>query len=331
MPRCSSTQARPAGDLSTTTLTRLHRRPRRRGRRPRAAQLRHDVAVDAANLVAAFIDVDDRQTDAELWAYTGAFAGELDVSPGRRHAGRRAQLAVIVGRRHWLDEPSVLFDLLAKADSRHGTALATRYYARALRLAHTVAALDLVPSRVGAGRHRSLPLAPAAHARRLRRASPGRAAPAAAPCAGVDRAGGACRGRADRSGRHRYAPAAARARAPARPSSRRGAGRPRRPDRPGRGEGRGAPAHRPPADQPAASRTRPADHRDQPAPRLHRQSRYRQDHRRPPHRRDLPQPGRRRAGPPRRDRPFRSGRRLRRPDRDQDEGGRRAGRSAACC
>ena len=55
--------------------------------------LRHDVTVEAANLVAAFIDVDERQTDAELWAYTGAFDDQLATQPGRGHAGRAARVA----------------------------------------------------------------------------------------------------------------------------------------------------------------------------------------------------------------------------------------------
>ncbi len=109
-------------------------------------QLRHDVAVDAANLVAAFIDVDDRQTDSELWAYTGAFGPELDTSLVGATPTQVRSSGVVAGRRRWLNEPSVLFDLLAQADRRDGSALATRYYSRALRLAHSVASVDLVPS-----------------------------------------------------------------------------------------------------------------------------------------------------------------------------------------
>ena len=55
--------------------------------------------------------------------------------------------------------------------------------------------------------------------------------------------------------------------------------------------------------------------RPEPAPDLHGQPRHREDHRRPPPRPDLPHPRRRRAGPPRGDRPGRPRGRLRRPDR----------------
>ena len=46
----------------------------------------------------------------------------------------------------WLAEPSVLFDLLVKADRKRGTRSSNRYYELAMRLAHVTAATDLVPS-----------------------------------------------------------------------------------------------------------------------------------------------------------------------------------------
>jgi hypothetical protein len=49
-------------------------------------------------------------------------------------------------RQEWLAEPSVLFDLLVKADRKRGTRSSNRYYELAMRLAHVTAATDLVPS-----------------------------------------------------------------------------------------------------------------------------------------------------------------------------------------
>ncbi len=108
--------------------------------------LRHDVAVEAANLVAAVIDADERHTDAELWAYTGAFAAQLDPKLAGVLPAELRRSGLLGGRRRWLEAPSVLCDLFVRADARDGTAVATRYYARALGVAHAVAALDQVPS-----------------------------------------------------------------------------------------------------------------------------------------------------------------------------------------
>ncbi len=49
-------------------------------------------------------------------------------------------------RQEWLAAPSVLFDLLVKADRKRGTRSSNRYYELAMRLAHVTAATDLVPS-----------------------------------------------------------------------------------------------------------------------------------------------------------------------------------------
>ncbi len=69
---------------------------------------------------------------------------------------------------------------------------------------------------------------------------------------------------------------------------------------------------------------------DHPAPGLRRQPRHRQDDRRPARRRDLPRARPAVEGPAGRGRPLRAGRRLPRPDRDQDRrGGRLGGRRGA--
>ena len=63
----------------------------------------------------------------------------------------------------------------------------------------------------------------------------------------------------------------------------------------------------------------PAGGRDQPAPRVPRQPRHRQDDRRPPARADVPLDGPAPEGPPGRGRPRVARRPVRRRDRDQDE------------
>jgi hypothetical protein len=111
-----------------------------------AARLPGDIALEAQNLTLAVIDADGRHTDVELWAYLGAFAHRSDGSLQLATPDdvRRAGLAV--GRRDWLTTASALFDLILTADARHRTTHAWTYYDRAMRLAHTVCALDSRPS-----------------------------------------------------------------------------------------------------------------------------------------------------------------------------------------
>ena len=64
----------------------------------------------------------------------------------RHVAATSATRELLDGRAAWLHTPSVLFDLLVRADARNRTHHSHRYYALALRLTHVTAALDLVPS-----------------------------------------------------------------------------------------------------------------------------------------------------------------------------------------
>jgi hypothetical protein len=104
-----------------------------------------DAVLEASNIVAALIDADGRQADAELDAFLDALGPRLDP-PLIVTASRLRDGGMLDGRRSWLARPSVLFDLLVKADARNGTRDSHTYYALALRLAHVTAALDLVPS-----------------------------------------------------------------------------------------------------------------------------------------------------------------------------------------
>jgi len=148
------------------------------GRGPAAH--REEALIEASNVIAALIDADGRQADAELDAYLDVLGPRLDP-PLLTSARRLREGGIIDGRRTWLEQPSVLFDLLVRADARGGTRTSHRYYDLALRLAHVSAALDLVPSpseldAIDALRSTMLRAMDAAGVAR-----PGRAAPARAP------------------------------------------------------------------------------------------------------------------------------------------------------
>ncbi|MGI8809883.1 MAG: AAA family ATPase [Acidimicrobiales bacterium] len=112
----------------------------------KADRLPDDVALEALNLVAAFIDADGRHTDEELWAFVQVFAARFDTvaraatPPALRVAG------LLAGRRTFLDRPSPLFEVLVQADRRGGSGHAWRYYLASVAVAHAVFALDDHPS-----------------------------------------------------------------------------------------------------------------------------------------------------------------------------------------
>ena len=112
----------------------------------KADKLPEDVALEAFNLVAAFIDADGRHTDEELWAFVHTFAARFDTvaraasPPALRAAG------LLAGRRTFLDTPSPLFEVLVRGDLRRKTSHAWRYYLASIDIAHAVFALDAHPS-----------------------------------------------------------------------------------------------------------------------------------------------------------------------------------------
>ena len=71
----------------------------------KADKLPDDVALEAFNLAAAFIDADGRHTDEELSAFIGVFAARFDTvaragsPPALRAAG------LLAGKRTFLDTP----------------------------------------------------------------------------------------------------------------------------------------------------------------------------------------------------------------------------------
>ena len=106
-------------------------------------KLRRDVTLEAFNLTAAFIDADGLHTDEELWAFIDAFASRLESSQLDRSTPLDVRKAGLIARkRDWLAQPSVLFDILVKADARDESRHARTYYDRALAIGFTIASLD---------------------------------------------------------------------------------------------------------------------------------------------------------------------------------------------
>jgi Holliday junction resolvasome RuvABC ATP-dependent DNA helicase subunit len=112
----------------------------------RAEQLSTDVALEAYNLVAGFIDADGLHTDEELWAFITTFAPRFDTQLERATPGDVRKARLVVGRKEWLQGPSALFDLLVQADRLAPGDLSWRYYEGAMRIAHIVCSLDEHPS-----------------------------------------------------------------------------------------------------------------------------------------------------------------------------------------
>jgi Cdc6-like AAA superfamily ATPase len=108
-----------------------------------ADKLRADVTVEAFNLAAAFIDCDGLHTDDELWAFIAAFAPRVDTQLGLATPLDVRKAGLIAGKRAYLEAPSVLFDILVRADKRNNTVHSSTYYVRAMEIAFSVAAVDL--------------------------------------------------------------------------------------------------------------------------------------------------------------------------------------------
>ena len=104
-----------------------------------------EAGIEASNIVGGTFDADGRFTDSELDAYLDSIGPLLDP-PMITTASKLRETDLLVGKRASLAQPSVLFDLLVRADSKNATTRSHVYYERALRLAHVAAAIDLVPS-----------------------------------------------------------------------------------------------------------------------------------------------------------------------------------------
>lgn len=104
---------------------------------------RADVIIEVAALVAAAFDADGRLSDDESWAYV-AGVGVISEPPLIGTPSELRVSGVLSGKANWVERPSVLFDLLCRADARDGTTRSHRYHDRALRLARACASVDLV-------------------------------------------------------------------------------------------------------------------------------------------------------------------------------------------
>jgi Cdc6-like AAA superfamily ATPase len=105
-----------------------------------------DVGLEAYNLAVAFVDCDGLHTDDELWALIQTFGPRFKTMLGMATPGDVRGARLVVGKRAWLEKPSILFEILLGDDHRHGTTNSWIYYERALDIAHTVSSLDLHPS-----------------------------------------------------------------------------------------------------------------------------------------------------------------------------------------
>ena len=112
----------------------------------RADKLPGDVALEAFDVVAAFIDADGLHTDNELFGLVAAFGPLLDSSLGRATPPDVRRAGLVAGRRSWAEQPSAFFEVLRAGDRRNGTRGAWTYYERAMALAHEVAATDVFVS-----------------------------------------------------------------------------------------------------------------------------------------------------------------------------------------
>lgn len=117
--------------------------PAQRSRR--AEQLRRDVVNEAFNLCTAFMDVDGRHTDNEMWALAETFG---PLMPETQLAGATPKLlrnsTLVANKAPWLDTISTLFDILSTADGRDGGDRAMRYCRHALDICHLIVSLDEV-------------------------------------------------------------------------------------------------------------------------------------------------------------------------------------------
>lgn len=111
-------------------------------------ELHKDLALDAFNICAAFIDCDDSHSDAELAAFIIALEQHFpELLPENTRPSDVRAAGIVRGKRSWLDAPSGLFNSLIAADQPAGTAYSSVYYEHALRMAHTAISIDDYTSR----------------------------------------------------------------------------------------------------------------------------------------------------------------------------------------
>ena len=108
--------------------------------------LTHEIAVEAFNLAAAFIDCDGIQTDVEIASFVEAFAGRFPLQLKAKSVDDVRLAGTLRNAAEWLTKPSVLLEILVAMDAKQGTGYAMVYYDRAMHLAHVVISLDVMTS-----------------------------------------------------------------------------------------------------------------------------------------------------------------------------------------
>jgi Cdc6-like AAA superfamily ATPase len=108
----------------------------------RADRLAGDVALEVFDLACALVDADGLHTDNELWALIATFGPRLESQLGHADPAALRRAGIVTGRRRWVEQPSPLLELVLAADRRDGTSTSWTYYARAMAVAHEVAAID---------------------------------------------------------------------------------------------------------------------------------------------------------------------------------------------
>lgn len=115
-------------------------------------EVRPIVAAEAAEIAGAVVDADREHTDAELRAYLAAFSlVAVQQLAGFTSPDDLRSWRLLEGKRHWVEQPSKLLELLVDTDRRYGTRLSHRYYHLAFDLAQETAGVELTPSREALG------------------------------------------------------------------------------------------------------------------------------------------------------------------------------------
>jgi hypothetical protein len=105
-----------------------------------------DAALEAQAVAAGVIAADGHPSDAELRAFAEALAPWFESLRSASPESLRGS-AAIKQHRAFPITPSPLFETIVTADERQGTTPSWRYYDGALRVAHSVCAIDATPTR----------------------------------------------------------------------------------------------------------------------------------------------------------------------------------------
>jgi len=109
----------------------------------RTDKLRHDVALEAFNLVCGLVASDRQVSDDELWEVLGAFGPQLETQMAGATPADLRSSGLVEAQTGFADEPSAMFQVLLAADARDASTHARAYYANAVEIAFAVGAIDL--------------------------------------------------------------------------------------------------------------------------------------------------------------------------------------------